>query len=187
MANQQVNRAGGQGQWIGGFAAGVLVVALGAGGWWWMQRKPSPTPSTTAQQAPQTMPANTVPPADDHDHAELEKLIATLPRISPDGLADELKAGTAIAIDVRDQSAFIAGHIPGAWQIPLQFVEGEISYFPKDKKLVTYCSCPAEETSGQAVLTLQKGGFTNAAALQGGYDLWVAMKLPVETGLPPKK
>lgn len=186
MTSQQGNRAGGQGQWIGGFAAGVLVVALGAGAWFMMQRKPEPAAPAAVQQPAQMMPATTAP-ADDHDHAELEKLIATLPRISPDALADELKAGTAIAIDVRDQRAFIDGHIPGAWQIPLQFVEGELPYFPKDKKLVTYCSCPAEETSGIAVLTLQKGGFTNVAALQGGYDLWVAMKLPVETGLPPKQ
>ncbi|MBI2215294.1 MAG: rhodanese-like domain-containing protein [Acidobacteria bacterium] len=186
MTTPQTNRPGGQGQWLGGFAAGVLVVGLGVGVWWWMQEKkeppaPQPVPET-AQQTPQT-----ATPAEDHDHAALEAEIAKVPRISPDALAEELKAGTAVVIDVRDQRAYIGGHIPDAMQIPLQFVEGEIPYFPKDKKLVTYCSCPAEETSGHAVLMLQKGGLTNVAALQGGYDLWVSMKLPTETGLPGKK
>ncbi len=87
---------------------------------------------------------------------------------------------------LSDQQAYIEGHIPGAWQMPLQFVEGEISYMPKDKKIVTYCACPAEETSGRAVLILQKGGLENVAALQGGIDLWREMKLPLEKGLPPK-
>lgn len=184
MTTGQGKGPGAQGQWIGGFAAGVLVVGLAAGGWWFMQRKPAESQPVPPPMATAPMPA--VTPADDHDHAELEKLIAAVPRTSPDALAEELKAGTAVAIDVRDQRAFIDGHIPGAMQIPLQFVEGEIPYFPKDKKLVTYCSCPAEETSGNAVLMLQKGGLTNVAALQGGYDLWVAMKLPVEKGLPVK-
>lgn len=181
----QTNRPGGHGQWIGGFAAGVLVVALAGGAWWMMQgKKESPAPQPMPPMAQQMPPA--AAPAEDHDHAALEAEIAKVPRISPDALAEELKAGTAVAIDVRDQRAYIDGHIPGALQIPLQFVEGEIPYFPKDKKLVTYCSCPAEETSGHAVLMMQKGGLTNVAALQGGYDLWVSMKLPVEAGLPKK-
>jgi rhodanese-related sulfurtransferase len=185
MATQQRNGAGGPGQWFAGFAGGVVVVTLAVGAWWFMQRKAEPAAPASTPQMAQTMPAST-PPAEDHDHAALEAAIAQVPRISPDALAEELKAGTAVTIDVRDQRAFIDGHIPGAMQIPLNFVEGEIPYFPRDKKLVTYCSCPAEETSGHAVLMLQKGGLTNVAALQGGYDLWVSMKLPTETGLPPK-
>ena len=184
MTSEQRNRAGGQGQWVGGFAAGILVVALAAGGWWYMKRKPAESQPVMPPMA--TAPMPTVTPADDHDHEQLEKLIAAVPRTSPDALAEELKAGTAVVIDVRDQRSFVDGHIPGALQIPLQFVEGELPYLPKDKKIVTYCSCPAEETSGSAVLTLQKGGLTNVAALQGGFDLWVSMKLPVEKGLPVK-
>lgn len=185
MTAQQGKTAGGQGQWIGGFAAGVLVVALAGGAWWLMQKKPAPVapvaPAPQAMQMPVTAPAQ-----EEQDHAELEKLVAAVPRISPDALAEELKAGTAVVIDVRDQQAYIEDHIPGAWQMPLQFVEGEISYMPKDKKIVTYCACPAEETSGRAVLILQKGGLENVAALQGGIDLWREMKLPLEKGLPPK-
>jgi len=186
MTTQQGKAAGSQGQWIGGFAAGVLIVALAGGAWWMMQKKPAPAPPVA--QAPQAMQMPVTAPAqEEHDHAELEKLVAQVPRISPDALDEELKAGTAIVIDVRDQQAYIEDHIPGAWQMPLQFVEGEISYMPKDKKIVTYCACPAEETSGRAVLMLQKGGLENVAALQGGIDLWREMKLPLEKGLPKQK
>jgi rhodanese-related sulfurtransferase len=186
MTTQQGKTAGGQGQWIGGFAAGVLVVALAGGAWWMMQKKSEPAAPPAPMPQAMQMPA-TAPAQDAHDDAEIEKLVAQVPRISPDALDEELKAGTAIVIDVRDQQAYIEDHIPGAWQMPLQFVEGELSYMPKDKKIVTYCSCPAEETSGRAVLILQKGGLQNVAALQGGIDLWREMKLPLEKGLPAKK
>lgn len=183
MTAQQGKTAGGQGQWIGGFAAGVLVVALAAGVWWTMNREPAAPVSPSPQATQMPDPAPLTHP---QDEAELEKLVAAVPRVSPDELAEELKAGSAVIIDVRDLESFKAAHLPGALQIPLQFVEGEIPYLPKDKKIVTYCSCPAEETSGRAVLILQKGGLENVAALQGGIDLWRTMQFPLETGLPTK-
>lgn len=51
-----------------------------------------------------------------------------------------LDAGEAITIDVRDVQSFVAGHIPGALQIPLQYVPGEIPWFPRDKTIITYCT-----------------------------------------------
>ncbi len=95
---------------------------------------------------------------------------------------DEFKAlyerGEVTVIDVRDARDFQQLHIPGALQIPLARIEGEIAYLPKDKLIVTYCSCPAEESSGQAVQILKQGGITNAAALQGGFQKWNARGYP---------
>jgi rhodanese-related sulfurtransferase len=48
--------------------------------------------------------------------------------------------GGAVVIDVRDFDDYVAGHIPGSLQIPLGYVQGEIPWFPQDKKLITYCT-----------------------------------------------
>ena len=87
-------------------------------------------------------------------------------------------------IDVRNIEPYLAAHIPGALQIPVSMIEGEIPHLPKGKKIVTYCTCPAEESSGQAAMILAHGGITDVVALKGGFDAWVAAGLPAASGRP---
>lgn len=171
--------------WIGGYVLGVVSVALIFYVVWQISGRQTPQPAAASggvAPAPAARPAP--PPPDDHDHAALEAEIAKVPRVTVEELKAMLDKGEAVVIDVRTAQDFTDGHIPGALQIPLSFVEGEIPWFPKDKKIVTYCSCPAEETSGQAVLILQRGGLNNSAALVGGIDTWRARGFPIETGMP---
>ncbi len=170
--------AGGQMNWVLGFVLGAAVV-----GTIWIAVRRSPAPPQQAVMpapaaAPQQQPA-AAPPM-----PEISPEVANAPRISAEELKAKLDKGEAVTIDVRTIDDFTAGHIPGALQIPLQYVQGEIPWFPKDKMLVTYCTCPAEETSGQAVLILQQGGLKNAAALKGGLDHWRALGFTVEAGRP---
>jgi 3-mercaptopyruvate sulfurtransferase SseA len=53
---------------------------------------------------------------------------------------ETLKPGDVFVVDVRTQAAFDQGHIPGAKLIPSGEVAARIAEFPKDKKIVTYCS-----------------------------------------------
>jgi len=62
------------------------------------------------------------------------------PRIESQELRAQLERGAVIVLDVRDADSYIAGHIPGALQIPLSRVDGEIPYLPKDKPIVAYCT-----------------------------------------------
>ena len=87
-----------------------------------------------------------------------------------------------IVFDVRTMEQFLAGHIPGALHIPVGRIEGEIPYLPKGKPVVTYCTCPAEESSGEAAMILANGGIT-AKALQGGLDEWTRRGLPMKAGV----
>ena len=66
--------------------------------------------------------------------------IAQARRISVQEAKGLLDAGEAITIDVRDVQSYIAGHVPDALQIPLQYVQGEIPWFPRDKTIITYCT-----------------------------------------------
>ena len=43
-------------------------------------------------------------------------------------------------IDVRLKEGWDAGHIKGAMHIPLASVESYLSYIPRDKPIVTYCT-----------------------------------------------
>lgn len=88
--------------------------------------------------------------------------------------------GGAVALDVRGSVEFELGHIRGAVAMPLGLVAARAAELPKDKLIVPYCACSAEQISARAVQELKKQGFENTAALVGGWDAWVKAGLPVE-------
>ena len=95
----------------------------------------TPAGAMATASAP-AVPAATAAPTDTHDHAaEL-----AVPRITPAELRAALDRGEAVALDVRDIDSYTAGHLPGALHIPLSYVESQIPYFPKDRKIVPYCT-----------------------------------------------
>ena len=103
-------------------------------------------------------------------------------RVTNDELKDQYDRGAVTIIDVRDGDEFLQSHIPGALHIPLARIESEIGYVPKGKPIVTYCTCPAEESSGAAARILEQRGVTNAGALQGGFQEWRRRGYPTASG-----
>ena len=150
---------------------GLSLVSLVA---WSLTRTVQPTP---AQPIAQQQQAAAVPAEnhDDHDHDTFE-------RIGFDEFKKLSDAGQVTVIDVRSMDQFLASHIPGSLHIPVTRVEGEIPYLPKDKLVVTYCTCPAEESSGVAAAILARGGVP-AKALVGGMEEWSRRGLPMESGV----
>lgn len=61
-------------------------------------------------------------------------------RVTPAELQQALEKGEAVAVDVRGQSSYEAGHIKGALHIPLGEVKDRAGELPRDKMIVTYCS-----------------------------------------------
>ncbi len=106
----------------------------------------------------------------------------TFDRVAFEEFKSAVDAKLVTVIDVRSMEQYLAGHIPGALHIPVGRVEGEIPYLPKDKPVVTYCTCPAEESSGQAAMILVNGGIP-AKALAGGLDEWTKRGLPMKAGV----
>ena len=106
----------------------------------------------------------------------------TFERVAFEEFKSAVDAKLVTIIDVRSMEQYLAGHIPGALHIPVGRVEGEIPYLPKDKPVVTYCTCPAEESSGQAAMILVNGGIP-AKALAGGLDEWTKRGLPTKAGV----
>ena len=147
---------------------GVLVAALLGFAFWRMSSSQSAPAATTT----------TVAEAPAHDEAARN----TMPRITVAELRDRLAKNEITLIDVRDADAYVDAHIPGSLHIPLSRIEGEISYLPKGKTVVTYCTCPHDEAAADANMILQHGGVPGAFALAGGLGAWREAGLPVEAG-----
>src|ERR1041385_5185302 len=127
-------------------------------------------PQTPAASAPEAA-APTLPPP------------ANVPFVEQAEAKQLLDASGATTLDVRDVDAYSASHTPGALQIPLSRVEGEIPYFPKDKPIIAYCTCPHDEAAIEAVQILQHGGLANARVLHGGLQVWTRLGFPTASGL----
>ena len=61
-------------------------------------------------------------------------------RVTTSELEEMLKNGQAFVVDVRNQSSFDTGHIPGAKLIPASEILNHINELPRDKMSVTYCA-----------------------------------------------
>jgi rhodanese-related sulfurtransferase len=129
-----------------------------------------------------TPPAATVSAAAPADTAAAQPA-ADVPFIEQADAKKLVDANGAAVLDVRDADAYMSSHIPGALQIPLARVEGEIPYLPKDKPLIAYCTCPHDEAAIEAVQIMQHGGMTNARVLHGGLQEWTRLGYPTASGL----
>jgi 3-mercaptopyruvate sulfurtransferase SseA len=61
-------------------------------------------------------------------------------RITVQEAQDLIKKGELFVVDVRNQSMYDAGHIPGSKLIPEGEIVTRIKELPKDKTILTYCS-----------------------------------------------
>ncbi len=85
---------------------------------------------------------------------------------------------TVVWLDVREQSEYDAGHIPGITLMPMGEVASRLSEIPKDKQVIV--ACQSGGRSSQVVAYLQEQGFINVHNLLGGFGAWERAKLPVE-------
>jgi membrane protein DedA with SNARE-associated domain/rhodanese-related sulfurtransferase len=97
-----------------------------------------------------------------------------------------------VIIDVRSPTA--AGleprRIPGALHIPLTEVSQRLRELPRDRDIISYCTCPNEASAAQVAKILMDNGFKNVRPLHGGLDAWIAAgytvdSMPVSSAEPP--
>jgi|WetSurMetagenome_2_1015567.scaffolds.fasta_scaffold38996_3 phage shock protein E len=83
-----------------------------------------------------------------------------------------------LILDVREQSEYDAGHIPGVTLIPLNDVANRLSEIPKDKPVIV--TCRSGNRSGQATDFLRQQGYTNVHNMTGGLNAWQQAGYAVE-------
>ena len=82
--------------------------------------------------------------------------------------------------DVREESEFAAGHLPGAKSLGKGIIERDIEALvpDPDTELVLYCG--GGFRSALAADNLQKMGYTNVISMDGGFCGWKEAGLQVE-------
>ena len=86
-----------------------------------------------------------------------------------------------LLFDVREESEYAAGHLPGARSLGKGIIERDIeSLVPDvDQEIVLYCG--GGFRSALAADNLQKMGYSNVISVDGGFRGWKDAKYPVES------
>ncbi len=94
-------------------------------------------------------------------------------------------AGEVIAIDARRESAYAAGHIPGAINLPHRLMNADTTAgLDRSKLYIVYCDGIGCNASTWGTYQMAKLGF-QCKELLGGLDFWLRDQLPVVTGEQP--
>jgi len=106
--------------------------------------------------------------------------VAAMPVIdlSPQAVADALKAGEILLVDVREPYEFDAERIAGAVSLPLSAIDPSAVPDAGGKTIVL--SCAGGVRSAKAADYLQAAGLDIRHHLAGGLRAWVAAGLPTE-------
>jgi rhodanese-related sulfurtransferase len=104
--------------------------------------------------------------------------------VGPAAAAEELAAGTAVLVDVRQSAEWEHGHIEGSVATPrglLEFIADPASPRHKaemdpGKRMIVVCASGAR--AALAAATLQDMGYLDVAVLDGGINAWKEVGLP---------
>ena len=100
--------------------------------------------------------------------SDLQKLIAS--GAAP--IIVDVRSATAVALEPR--------RIPGALRIPLNEARGRLPELPREREIVSYCTCPNEVSAAEVAKILMDSGFRRVRPLRGGLEAWVASGYAVE-------
>ena len=129
------------------------------------------------------MPHKYVPPP-------LELVKSRIEELMPPVAREEIDAGKAILVDVRDPERFEAGHLPGAVNVP----SGESARYAHEPSYVEALERAGAAPDDRVILVCGEGnrsartadalqnehGFENVASIIGGSKLWSDLGYPIE-------
>lgn len=99
-------------------------------------------------------------------------------RISPEAAATLLQERQPVVVDVRDEGAFVAGHIPGAVRLDGNSSADFVEQHDKHRPLLVCCY--HGHSSQGAAAWLATRGFQEVYSLDGGFEVW-RLNYPVES------
>lgn len=107
--------------------------------------------------------------------------------ITAEQLKQKLASDQAITvIDVRDTKTYIGSpRIKGSLyfklrRLPYRLTMPPLRDLPRDREVVTYCSCPHDEASIHAAKIFLDAGFKHVRVLHGGWQMWLKVDGPTE-------
>ena len=84
-------------------------------------------------------------------------------------------------VDVREESEYAAGHLPGAAHLGKGIIERDIEQAIPDTTAEIVLYCGGGYRSALAADSLQKMGYTNVISMDGGIRAWREAGYPMET------
>ncbi|HEV2721738.1 MAG TPA: MBL fold metallo-hydrolase [Thermoanaerobaculia bacterium] len=91
---------------------------------------------------------------------------------------DELAAHRVAVIDVRRETEYAAGHLPGARNVPLADLPHRLGDVPRDSKVAVICTSGYRSIAAASFLAHE--GFANVVNVAGGTQAWIGAGLPTE-------
>jgi len=91
-----------------------------------------------------------------------------------------LDKGGVTFLDVRTETEFKKGHVPGAINLPRGKLEFMIDKKITDKNAQVVLYCKSGDRSTLATYTLVKMGYKNLKSMDGGWKAWTKAGYPVE-------
>jgi rhodanese-related sulfurtransferase len=83
-------------------------------------------------------------------------------------------------IDVREDSEWAKGHLPGARHLSKGVIERDIETAVPDKNAELVLYCGGGFRSALAAENLQKMGYTNVISMDGGWRGWTEANFPTQ-------
>ena len=107
--------------------------------------------------------------------------------VDPETAYKMAQRGDALFLDVRSADEYEEAHIADAISLPFyEITQAELTRIAgMGRTVVTYCSCPAEESSIAAASEFIRAGFDNVVVLKGGIQDWAVDGYPVRAGTRP--
>ena len=100
---------------------------------------------------------------------------ARVPQIEPGQVDSQLASGAAV-IDVREPDEYAKGTVPGARNVAIGSVAGQIPALVPDKSAPIICFCNGGLRGSVAAAELLDLGYTNVKSIAGGLRAYVALK-----------
>ena len=121
-----------------------------------------------------------------HSPGFLKLVEETKPRVREVTVADVkamLDRGARMQlIDVREESEWARGHLPGARHLSKGIIERDIETAVPDRAAPLVLYCGGGFRSALAADNLQKMGYTDVVSMDGGWREWTEKELPVAKG-----
>jgi rhodanese-related sulfurtransferase len=102
-------------------------------------------------------------------------------QVSAAELADRLRRGEVVVLDVRPEAEYQAGHIAGARSAPIDELAARADELPRRGEVIAYCRGPYCVYADDAVRILRARG-RSARRLNVGFPEWRRAGLPVGAG-----
>ncbi len=95
-------------------------------------------------------------------------------------LKNKLDSGHKLSlIDVREESEYQAGHVPGAVHLSKGIIERDIEAAIPDTGTEIYLYCGGGFRSALSADNLRKMGYTNVTSVDGGWRSWTESSYPI--------